>query len=233
VAIAAAVGGAILALLVIHSINGTLNMASHPQVLQLTEEVSALQRQSTLLNDEIVELRNRLNQMEALSGRLQDAETEIQVLRETLTELKAQITTLEQDMQQVQADIEALDEGLASQGEQIVTLEQDTAEIKESVQQIEAAAERFYNFLSGLRDLLLTTVDTVTPEVPTELSPTPTITSTPVSLSTATATRTPTVAITPLLLPTFTPLATVAVETPSASSGSPVAPGNAPASLAR
>ncbi|MBN1218156.1 MAG: helix-hairpin-helix domain-containing protein [Anaerolineae bacterium] len=225
VAIVGVLGGALLALLMLQSINGTLNMATHPQVLQLNDQVARLERQSKLLNDEIVELRQRLNQMEALSGRLQKAEADIDALQTKLTQLNEQIATLEQNMAQAQTDLRSLSEGLSTQGEQIATLEKDAAHIRETVAEIQAAADRFDSFLTGLRDLLLVTVDTATPAP--NVSPTTTLTNTPVGLTTATTTRTPrptrtptatpTMVTTPLLLPTFTPLSTVAVETPSAS----------------
>jgi TolA-binding protein len=174
VAIVGAVGGALLALLVMQGINGTLNMAAHPQIIRLDDEVSALKQQSEILNGEIEQLRDRVSQIEALSGRLQKAEAEIKAMKETLAKLDEQMATLEQDMQQVQAGIKTLDETLSTQGEQIATLEQDTAQIRETVDQIQDAADRFDNFLTGLRDLLLATDGTVTPTSSTDPSPIPT-----------------------------------------------------------
>jgi methyl-accepting chemotaxis protein len=211
VAIVAAIGGALLALLVLQSINSTLNMADHPEVLRLADQVSNLERQSETLNGEINVLRDRLNQMGALSGRLQEAEAEIEALSETLAELNEQLTTLEQDLRQVQADVQTLNEGLSTHGEQIATLEQDTAQLQETVSEIEAAADRFDNFLDGLRDLLLVTEEaTATPTAPVSASPTPTerveATDTPTALpatpTAATATRTPRPTRTPTPTPT-------------------------------
>jgi DNA uptake protein ComE-like DNA-binding protein len=208
-AIVAAIGGALLALLVLQSINGTLNMADHPEVLRLSNQVSNLERQSETLNGEISELRDRLNQMEALSGRLQEAEAEIETLSDSLVELNEQLTTLEQDLQQVQADVQTLNEGLSTHGEQIATLEQNTVQLQETVSEIEAAADRFDNFLNGLRDLLLVTEEaTVTP--PVSASPTPTErvepTDTPPALP-ATPAGTPTRTPRPTRTPTPTPTA--------------------------
>jgi prefoldin subunit 5 len=210
VAIVAAIGGALLALLVLQSINSTLNMADHPEVLRLADEVSNLERQSETLNDEISELRGRLNQMEALSGRLQEAEAEIEALSETLAELNAQLTTLEQDLQQVQAGIQTLNQGLSTHGEQIATLEQDTVQLQETVSEIEAAADRFDNFLDGLRDLLLVTEEgTATPTAPVSASPTPTerveATDTPTALPATPVEATPTRTPRPTRTPTPTP----------------------------
>jgi prefoldin subunit 5 len=207
VAILGAIGGALLALLVLHSINGTLNMATHPQVLHLNNQVADL-------NEDISALRERLNQMEALSGRLQNAETEIEALNETLTELNEQITTLEKDVRQVQTDVRTLNEGVSTHGEQIATLEQDTAKIQETVSEIEAAADRFDNFLNGLRELLLTTEGTATPTAPLTASPTPTErveptytpTVSPSTPAAATATRTPRPTRTPTPTPTVSGL---------------------------
>ncbi|MFC1974907.1 helix-hairpin-helix domain-containing protein [Chloroflexota bacterium] len=241
VAIVGAVGGALLALLVMLSINGTLDMdmATQPQIIELNDEVSALKRQSDTLNDEIGQLRDRVSQIEALSGRMQKAEAEIETMNETLAKLNEQIATLEQDMQQVQTGIEALNEGLSIQGEQVAILEQDTAQIRETVEQIQDAADRFDSFLTGLRDLLLATDETATPASSTDPSPIPTSspTDSPTATRTPRPTRTPTatpIAITtPLLLPTFTPLSTVALETPSASKQTTESPSDTVTRLTR
>lgn len=206
-----ALAGALLALLVLQRINGTLDMASHPQVVRLADQAAALERQDETLNDEIRQLRSRLNQVEALSGRIQKAE----------------------------ADIQALNQAVSTLDEQVATLEQDNAQIREAVNQIQAATDRFDNFLDGLRDLLLTiqagptSAPTLTPpSLPSPTSgpgegiePVPSATELPAEPSAATATRTPrptrtptsTPTVTATPLPTFTPIPTVLIRTPSAS----------------
>jgi competence ComEA-like helix-hairpin-helix protein len=142
-----AFGGALLALLALHSINGTLDIATHPSVMQLSGEVSALQRQDDLVNDEVQELRTRINQLEALSGRLQSAE----------------------------ADIETLDAALASLEGQMASLEEDTSQMQAEVNRIRGATDRFDSFLDGLRELLTAIQPTSSPDEATA-TPTPTST---------------------------------------------------------
>jgi methyl-accepting chemotaxis protein len=164
-----ALGGALLALLVLQSINRTLDLATHPRLLQLGDQVSALEGQNQVLSNEIDELRNRLNQVEALSGRLQNAE----------------------------ADLRTLDRSLATLEAQVVNLEGDVSQTQEAVEQVRAAADRFDNFLTGLRELLLDTqgtpVPTTSPAAAATPSPTPsaTLETADTAEATPTATRTP------------------------------------------
>lgn len=166
--VAGALIGAMLALLVLQSINGTLDMALHPEVLGLHDELSTLQQQSQLQAGELHALRERLNQMEALSGRLQSAE----------------------------ADISALDTALSTVDAELDSLQGDTAQIKESVNEIQQATSRFGGFLDGLRELLLTidetpaTQATASPPVPKN-STTATVTITPTGSPSPTPTVTP------------------------------------------
>jgi chaperonin cofactor prefoldin len=202
--VVAIAGGALLALLILQSINGTLDVTTHPRVLQLSDDLSALERQDETVNEEIQDLRNRLNQMEALSGRLQSAEADIQTLNKA---------------------IESLDE-------QIATLEGDTSEIQDAVDDIKTASDRFDGFLSGLRNLLQGIeaegqAPTGTPLSPTETVPTPiptvgpTLTTTGSPTSTSTLTPTPT--HTPRPTPTATPTPTIS---PTPLSGRLPASGN-------
>lgn len=172
-----ALGGALLALLVMQSINRTLDIAAHPRLLQLGDDVSALERQDDVLSGEIGELRDRLNQVEALSGRLQNAEADLQTLDQALVTLEAQVAGIEDDISHTQ----------------------------EAVEQVQAAAYRFDEFLSGLRDLLLVTQGTPVP-TPT-LTPSATFSPTPSTTSEATGSiqATPTATRTPRLTRTPTP----------------------------
>jgi competence ComEA-like helix-hairpin-helix protein len=189
------VGGAVLALLLLQRINGTLEISTHPEVIRLNQELTALQREDERLREEISVLRSRLNQIEAMSGRLQQAETDIETLNRALT---------------------TLDEQLAS-------VEQNTDQIQESIEQIQSSTNRFDNFLEGLRDLLLAPegtpgpMATATPSlVPTDIEPAE---ATPVETNAATATRTPRPTRTPTATPTVTatPLSAAPRATPDRS----------------
>lgn len=170
--LAGALLGAVLALLTLQSINGTLALTSHPEVLRLGADLSNLQQQAELRDTELHALRERVNQMEALSGRLQSAETDIQTLETNLATVETQLDTLAGD----------------------------TAQIKESVDEIEQATQRFGGFLDGLRELLLNIDETPAP-TPAGVSPTPTGQPTGTVTVTPTATRTPRPTRTPTPLP--------------------------------
>lgn len=199
--------GAVLALLLLYRLNGTLDFAAHPRLLELADDLSALERQNEAMNSEIGDLRERLSQFEALSGRVQMVEADLQTVTEAVTTLEGQLDVL---------------------AGEVDALEEDTSEIRETVGQIQAATERFDGFLNALRDLLLETqgapgspptagpaAGTATPiptpaaGSPTEApagptSPAPAATRTP--RPTRTPTATPTVTATPL--PASTPTAT-------------------------
>ncbi|MFQ5613921.1 MAG: helix-hairpin-helix domain-containing protein [Anaerolineae bacterium] len=155
-----ALGGAVLALLMLQSINRTLDFGTHPAVLELNDQMAALELREQVLNDEIGDLRQRLNQFEALSGRLQEAE----------------------------ADIQAINDALEAVEEDVDALEAESSQVQQAVEQIRSATDRFEGFLSGLRDLLLTVegmpgptatpTPTVTPPKATP-APTPTPARTP------------------------------------------------------
>lgn len=172
--IAGIVGGAILALLILQRINGTLSLTPQSQAVELGDELSALKHREDTLQAEVQELRDRLHQMEALSGRLQSAETDIQTLQAALETLAGQLAALQEDTQQLQA-------GLETQGEELTTLRQDTDQIRQTVAEIEAATGRFDNFLTGLKELLLATEETpaATPTTTRQVTSTPTPTPTP------------------------------------------------------
>ena len=189
-------GGAVLALLVLQGINGTLDLASDAQVRQLNDELAILEGRGETLTEEIGELRNRLNQFEALSGRLQNAEADLQALDEALT---------------------TVDEALSTINEELATLDQDTGQLQESVDQIQEATGRFDGFLAGLRELLLatengtplpagtvTTPGSLTPTAAELIEATATITGSPIALPSPTATRTPRPTRTPTATPTVT-----------------------------
>jgi competence ComEA-like helix-hairpin-helix protein len=121
-----AVMGAILALLVISGINGTLDLNQRTAVVELRAEADRLGRQAGALQTELDGLRERLDALEGLTGRLDEVERDTENLDNSLAE--------------AQADIAALDTRADALGKDIAT--------------VRAAADRFNAFLDGLRDLL-------------------------------------------------------------------------------
>jgi competence ComEA-like helix-hairpin-helix protein len=153
-----AVMGAILALLIIGGINGTLDLNQRMAVAELRAEADRLSRQAGALQTDLDGLRGRLDALEGLTGRLDNAEL----------------------------DIEELDSGLAEAQTDIATLDARADALGKDIATVRAAADRFNAFLDGLRDLLFefqgappTPTPTVTSTVTPRPSRTPRATPTP------------------------------------------------------
>jgi competence ComEA-like helix-hairpin-helix protein len=153
-----AVMGAILALLIIGGINGTLDLNQRMAVAELGAEADRLSRQAGALQTDLDGLRGRLDALEGLTGRLDNAER----------------------------DIEELDSGLAGAQTDIATLNTRADALGEDIATVRAAADRFNAFLDGLRDLLFefqgappTPTPAVTPMATPQPSRTPRVTPTP------------------------------------------------------
>jgi competence ComEA-like helix-hairpin-helix protein len=121
-----AVMGAILALLVIGGINGTLDLNQRMAVTELRAEADRLGREAKALKTDLDGLRDRLDALEGVTGRLDSAER----------------------------DIEDLDSGLAEAQTGIAALNARADALGEDITTVRAAADRFNTFLDGLRDLL-------------------------------------------------------------------------------
>jgi competence ComEA-like helix-hairpin-helix protein len=173
-----AVMGAILALLVIRGINGTLDLNQGAAVVELRAEADRLSREAGALQTDLDGLRGRLDALEGLTARLDNAER----------------------------DIGDLDSGLAEAQTDITALNVRAEALSEDIAMVRAAAARFNTFLDGLRDLLFefqgpppTPTPTVTPTATPRPTRTPRATPTPTATATATPqpTRTPRVTPTP------------------------------------
>jgi competence ComEA-like helix-hairpin-helix protein len=161
-----AVMGAILALLVIGGINGTLDLNQRAAVVELRAEGDRLSGEAKAIQTDLDGLRERLDALEGLTGRLDDVERDVEDLASGLAEAQTDIVTLD-------ARADALDEDIAT---------------------VRAAADRFNAFLDGLRDLLFEfqgAPPTPTPVLSEVEGPTPTPTATPRPARTPRATPTP------------------------------------------
>jgi competence ComEA-like helix-hairpin-helix protein len=163
-----AVMGAILALLVIAGINGTLDLNQRVAVVELRAEADRLSREAGALQTDLDGLRQRLDTLEGLTSRLDNVEQDVGDLDSGLAEAQADIATLD-------ARADALGEDIAT---------------------VRAAADRFNTFLDGLRDLLFEfqgppPTSTPTPVLSEDEGPTATPTATPRPTRTPRATPTP------------------------------------------
>jgi hypothetical protein len=128
----------VLTLLIMGSINGTLNIAQHPVVRQLVSQTAILEADVEDVRSGMEVLDERLAGVERLSGRL---------------------TTVEGQLGDLQAGFGEIDQAVTILDEQVVELSETTAELNERV-------GVFDQFLSKLRDFLDELLPTTVEELP-------------------------------------------------------------------
>ena len=148
--------GALLALLVIGGINGTLDFGQAEAVISTQAELNRLTIQAGTLQSDIDGLRQRLDSLEGLTGRMDGVEQAVDDLDTALAQTQAEVDALNTRADQLDADIAT----------------------------VRAAADRFNTFLDGLRDLLFEfqgapPTPTPTPTLPPTATPRPTRTPRP------------------------------------------------------
>jgi len=150
--------GALLALLVIAGINGTLDFAQAGPILNLEADVARMESQADLLGSDVAALRQRLDQLEGLTTR----------------------------MDAVEGAVDALDGELAETQVELQALARRADDLETEVIAARAAMERFDQFLDGLRNLLFefqgappTATPTPAPLTPPPPTPTPWVTPEP------------------------------------------------------
>ncbi len=142
--------GALLALLVIGGINGTLDFGQAEAVVSTQAKLDRLTIQADTLQSDIDGLRQRLDSLEGLTGRMDGVEQAVDDLDTALTQTQAEVDALNTRADQLDTDIAT----------------------------VRAAAERFNTFLDGLRDLLFEFQGAPPTPTPTPTLP-PTATSRP------------------------------------------------------
>lgn len=148
--------GAILALLVIGGINGTLDFGQAEAVISTQAELNRLSVQADTFQSDIDGLRQRLDSLEGLTGRMDGVEQAVDDLDTALAQTQTEVDALNVRADQLDADIAT----------------------------VRAAADRFDIFLDGLRDLLFEfqgapPTPTPTPTLPPTATPRPTRTPRP------------------------------------------------------
>jgi prefoldin subunit 5 len=118
--------GAGLSLVILATINGSLSYARPGQIDTLSRRIDGVNSQAEILQQDLEAVRNRVDNLEALSGRVGKAEKAIDGLQGDLTA--------------VQTDIESLQSRLG--------------ELDQAMSEIQARTNRFQTFLEGLRDLM-------------------------------------------------------------------------------
>lgn len=136
---------------IISSINrGQLNYASPADITTLQSQTDILSSQNQVMSEDIEGIRNRMDNLESLSGQVSEMELEISALEEEIANLQAR-------SEANQAAIEEL----------VLELEN----VQEEIQALNTRGERFESFLDGLRTLM-EELFPQTPEIPeTEETP--------------------------------------------------------------
>lgn len=155
--------GALLALLVIGGINGTLDFGQAEAVVNAQAGLDHLSLQADTLQADLDGLRQRLDRLEGLTGRMDGVEQAVDDLDTGLLQAQTGVDALNARADQLNADIAT----------------------------VRAAADRFNTFLDGLRDLLFEfqgapPTPTPTPTLPPSATPRPTRTPRPTPTPTGT-----------------------------------------------
>jgi competence ComEA-like helix-hairpin-helix protein len=174
--------GALLALLVIGGINGTLDFAQTEAVVSGQAELDRLSIETDTLLSDLEGLRQRLDSLEGLTARMDGVEQAVDDLDTALAEVQREVNALDARADMLEADIGA----------------------------VRAAADRFNLFLDGMRDLLFEfqgapPTPTPTPTLPPTATPRPTRTPRPSPTSQPTRTPPPTFTPFPAATPTASP----------------------------
>lgn len=118
--------GIIITLGILGAVNGTLAYAPSRQFNAVSQDVDTLQAQMEILDQDIVNLKTRMDALDALSGRVSDLETETKSLS---------------------ADLQAAEKQLSQMDERLLQLDERTAKLEKN-------AETFEAFLKGLKSLM-------------------------------------------------------------------------------
>ena len=163
-------GGAVLALLVIQALNGTLMLGSRAEIETLRSRLNTLEKENQTLNKQIEEMQTTLNQYADLSADMQNNRAEILLLKQARDKLEGQTETLSQRADNLDASV--------------ISLAEEAVKMQKAITLLENDAGRFNTFLTGLRTLMISVVD----ETDAALEPTP---AAPAKNATATPTATP------------------------------------------
>ncbi len=201
-ALAGAFLGAILVLVLLFFLNGTLRFAGNAQAAvlrrELDQEIETLNLDQGILAGDV---EDQQDVVDALSGQVATMTAMQETVMDSLTQAQTDVSSL-------QDEVDQLDDSLTDQGEDVTALQETAAQLDERLVAVAASAENFDVFLNNLRDILFrlqgpppspTATLTLTATVPTAGTKTPLPTSTPMP------TRTPRPTATPLTLPRPTP----------------------------
>jgi prefoldin subunit 5 len=118
---------------ILSAVNGGLRFVSPADLASVERQLSGLNSQAEILQNDITGLRDRLNNLEALSGRVTQVEQAAEALQSGLNETQQSVET-------INGQVGELSNGLSA--------------VETEVEAIRESTGRFNNFLIGLGDLL-------------------------------------------------------------------------------
>lgn len=113
--------------------NGQLSYASPYQISALRSQTESLSVQANTLSEDINGVRSRIDNLEALSGRVSDVETEVESMQDDVTGLQAEVASTQTQYDELAVQIERIDE---------------------EIETLTVQGNRFESFLEGLRALM-------------------------------------------------------------------------------
>ena len=129
-----------LSLSVITAINGGLEFADPAQVAEISDQLDGLNRQAGALEQDLEGMRKRLDNLDALSGRLE-------AIEESSVQLQA-------GAEEVGVQVDALGTQVDDFERRLDGLEGDVAGLVADYEAVQEQNTRFQEFLDGLRNLL-------------------------------------------------------------------------------
>ncbi len=201
VGLLSAIAGALLALLVLWLLNGTLDMQQSAE-RRLRNEVFRLEGDMEAIRAQVGGVEDRITGVESLAADVEQARSEIRNLQRSTDSLQGEIDTATQRLDDLQAGLAGLSDDMVNVEESVTTLGTQLQDVEarvgtmaEELAEAQEAVSRFDAFLEGLRALLLDTstggMGTSVPMLQT-MTPLPTSTRRPDVTVIPLATRTPT-----------------------------------------
>jgi competence ComEA-like helix-hairpin-helix protein len=203
VGLLSAVAGALLALVVLWLLNGTLDMQQSAE-RRLRSEVFRLEGNMEAIRAQVGGVEERMAGVESLAGDLEQAQGEIRNLKGSVDSLQSDIRAATSRMEDMQRTLAGLSDDMVNVEEDVTALNTQYADLEarlgtmaQELIQAQKAVLRFEAFLAGLRALLSETAAD-------GLGTGPLLLQTMTPSANPTATRRPRVTVIPLATPTPT-----------------------------
>lgn len=185
VLVAGILGGAALALLVMLLVNGTLQVSSNAKVLEMNNQLSALEAKNKSLQNQISALQESLNAYADLNANLENSQAEILLLKQSRDALTEQTTALSDRTTTLESRTAAAETRISNLETTTDAIDAHVADIDSAVAVLQTESGRFGSFLTGLGELLTG----ILPPTPEAATTQPTVEATPNTEPTAVATE--------------------------------------------